>query len=600
MQCCCTPITVGEKKTRKRKLMSSDDETLIQSEEEDIGDFNYSTTSIKDVYYVIHRGSPPITPSSFATVSKKTRWPDDLWRSGTLVYDIQDPSKSLGPPTSQNDTILRFESRFESGNLSRAFHLSGDKYHLILEYDHNSIGSAQWFYFRISNTRKDAKYTFIISGFHKKKSLFCTGSKVFWYSEKQARRDNISWQRGGTNYQYGTTTRKRSKKKRASVQFNIKFPYSNDQVYLCYALPYTYSDLTRFTKQWQATAGAATMVVETLGQTLGGRDCPIYTITSPHSSIPMNSRPYIFVTARIHPGESNGSYLMHGFMDYLLGGSGASKYLLDHYIFKIIPMMNIDGVVEGFYRISLSGNDLNRIWTEPDPVLHPIIFKAKNLFTKLSKEREVAMYLDFHGHARLHGTFAFGCPNTDDPQLRDKEKNYPRILSFLSDAFAWQYCVFSYPSDRKSAARIVVRSELNVVQSFTIETSFGGLTSGPRAGVLYDEISWKELGQKCCEATFHYLCGNDSPITSYVAKELSFLAPSDPPKKSDNWAPKARLPPDDAPKQSISFALNGRKGQGMFRLGGPTSYLKVSPQNIETTQTTYKFPKWQQMKYTLN
>ena len=583
--------------------MSSDDETFAPSEdeEEEITDFHYSTTSVKDVYYVFHRGHPPTKPSQFATINKKPRWPDDLWRSGTLIYDCQDPSKCLGPPLSQNDTILRFESKFESGNLGRAYHLSGDRYHLVLEYDHNTIGSAQWFYFRMTNTRKDAKYFFIISGFHKKKSLFCTGSKIFWYSEKQARRDNISWSRGGSNYAYGLTVRDKAKKKRASVQFTIKFPYSNDTVYLCYALPYTFSDLMRNTKIWEQMAGPGTMTVETLTQTLGGRDCPIYTITSPRSPVPMSERKYILVTARIHPGESNGSYLMHGFMDYLLGGSGAARYLLDRYIFKIIPMMNIDGVVEGFYRISLSGNDLNRIWTEPDTTLHPVICKAKSLFEKLAKEGRVAMYLDFHGHARLHGTFAFGCPNQDDSALRDKEKNFPRILSFLSDAFAWQHCDFSFPKDRKSAARIVVRTEMNVVQSFTIETSFGGLTSGPRAGTLYDEISWKELGQKCCEATYHYLCGNDSPLTSYVERELKFLSPDDPPKAKSDWAPKAKLPPEDDKKASYAPPpVGGKRNQGMYKLGGPSSYLQVSPNSIGTKQVSYKFPQWNQMKYTLN
>ena len=36
--------------------------------------------------------------------------------------------------------------------------------------------------------------------------------------------------------------------------------------------------------------------------------------------------------------------------------------LRDHFVFKIVPMLNPDGVVNGNYRCSLSGQDLNRQW----------------------------------------------------------------------------------------------------------------------------------------------------------------------------------------------------------------------------------------------
>jgi len=35
-------------------------------------------------------------------------------------------------------------------------------------------------------------------------------------------------------------------------------------------------------------------------------------------------------------------------------------------IFKIVPMMNPDGVIHGNYRTSLGGYDLNRRWKKPN------------------------------------------------------------------------------------------------------------------------------------------------------------------------------------------------------------------------------------------
>ncbi|KAK8854047.1 hypothetical protein M9Y10_016597 [Tritrichomonas musculus] len=491
--------------------------------------------SIKDVLTIIHKGKPPKEPQPFAMGSnKKVRWPVDLWDSGTLIYSIENPNINLKPPVVRTDKTLRFNSRFESGNLSLAYQLSPDTYHLILEYDKNKSGSCQWFYFQMKNVRKDIKYTFYISGFHKGTTVDHGGLKVFWYSEKRAKERGISWSRGGYNYEYGITLRD-SSRKRASLQFKISFPYDNDTVYLCYALPYTYSDLQRNIIKWQKNHFSI-FSSTILCQTLGGRDCPLITITSPRN-IAENNNNYLFFTARVHPGESNGSYVLHGLIDFLLSDHPAAKYLVSKYIIKIVPMLNIDGVVEGFYRIGLSCVDLNRVWQDPNPTLHPVITATKNLIKQLSTNGKIAVYIDFHGHSRLNGCFAYGCPNNIAPHkdevflncsesLINTEKLLPRIISFLSDAFSWGSCQFSYPKERKAASRIVIRKEFGIVQSFTVESSFGGIISGPRAGVLYDEIIWKELGSKCGEGVYHLLTKNSSPLASYVEREIMLITPN--------------------------------------------------------------------------
>lgn len=42
-------------------------------------------------------------------------------------------------------------------------------------------------------------------------------------------------------------------------------------------------------------------------------------------------------------------------------------------------MINVDGVIIGNYRASMSGNDLNRRYMMPDPRLHPEVVAVKNL-----------------------------------------------------------------------------------------------------------------------------------------------------------------------------------------------------------------------------
>ena len=44
---------------------------------------------------------------------------------------------------------LRFESRFESGNLRRAFRTGEREYELLITPDVNTAGHHQWFYFQV-------------------------------------------------------------------------------------------------------------------------------------------------------------------------------------------------------------------------------------------------------------------------------------------------------------------------------------------------------------------------------------------------------------------------------------------------------------------
>ena len=51
---------------------------------------------------------------------------------------------------------------------------------------------------------------------------------------------------------------------------------------------------------------------------------------------------------------------MEGVIKYLVSNETTAIVLRDRYVFKIVPMLNPDGVIIGNYRCSLSGHDLNR------------------------------------------------------------------------------------------------------------------------------------------------------------------------------------------------------------------------------------------------
>jgi len=144
--------------------------------------------------------------------------------------------------------------------------------------------------------------------------------------------------------------------------------------------------------------------------TLAGNQCDLLLITN-FTSKPeaIAERPAVILTARVHPGESNSSYMIEGVINYLLSEDEGAQNLRERYVFKIVPMLNPDGVVVGNYRCSLSGSDLNRQWIAPTQRVYPEIHAVKLMIRKTLESREIAFYCDFHGHSRAKNAFMYGC-----------------------------------------------------------------------------------------------------------------------------------------------------------------------------------------------
>jgi len=138
-----------------------------------------------------------------------------------------------------------------------------------------------------------------------------------------------------------------------------------------------------------------------LCKTLAGEDCEVLTVTSKENIDNFSKRKAVVLTARVHPGETVGSWMMRGLLFFITDPNNEeAKKLRENFIFKIVPMLNPDGVINGNYRCSLAGCDLNRRWKTPSKVIHPTIYSVKMLVKNLHQERGVILFCDLHGHSR--------------------------------------------------------------------------------------------------------------------------------------------------------------------------------------------------------
>ena len=166
----------------------------------------------------------------------------------------------------------------------------------------------------------------------------------------------------------------------------------------------------------------------------------------------------VVISSRVHPGETNSSLMIKGMIDYLVGPSLGARMLRDTFVFKIIPMLNPDGVINGNTRCNLVGVDLNRVWIEPNKKLHPSIWHTKQLLIEFQKERELFLFCDLHGHSRKKNMFMYG--NCEKNDTRYREKVFPYLLEKAADIFNFNDCSFAIQKSKESTARVVGWKEL--------------------------------------------------------------------------------------------------------------------------------------------
>ena len=204
--------------------------------------------------------------------------------------------------------------------------------------------------------------------------------------------------------------------------------------------------------------------------------------------------------ARVHPGETCASLMVRGAIELLLSDTREAKLLRRHFVFRIIPMLNPDGVIYGNTRTSLIGADLNRRWTSPSSILHPTLYFTKRLVQVLSEEREVALVCDLHGHSVKKKVFMYGCKHSQF-ELADRKRNamvrlLPLLLSRNCDFFSYKNCHFRMEKSKEATSRVVFFKELEIERSYTLEASF----FGPLAdGVSHmQESHYETMGKELC------------------------------------------------------------------------------------------------------
>ena len=438
-------------------------------------------------------------------------------------------------PKNEKEAKIIFDSKFESGNLRMAIKLNSEienEYDLIIRKDYNYEKNYSWFFFSIESDREtDIKFN--ILNFIKKKIMFDEKEKirilVYNKNDKWTRNTyNIQYyqnnikifppgedkEKSGSNDEekninkiynddfkedeknndiYKMFDKDKDKGEKEDIPdteffFTLSFCYHvnknniNTPIYFVLCFPYTYSSLQEYLYKISLIKTNRNKIkFSTLNKTICGNPLDILYITNFNTtSTAIISRQSIIFTARVHPGETSGSYVIESVINNLLNNSEQSNNLLDKYIFKIIPMLNPDGVIHGHYRNNILGKDLNRMWQDPRENVTPTIFYLK----KLISINKPFFFCDFHGHSNMPNCALYCCsppkkkknkffnfPNANIKSYHFyEEKVFMRILEEETKYYQKSGEKYNIQKSKLKSARGVIYTEFNIYYSYALET----------------------------------------------------------------------------------------------------------------------------------
>ena len=91
----------------------------------------------------------------------------------------------------------------------------------------------------------------------------------------------------------------------------------------------------------------------------------------------------MFISSRVHPGETPASFVLDGIWKFLTDETNEQgRILRDKFVFKVVPMLNPDGVIHGNTRAELTGIDPNRVWKKPSKIVTPTVYNIKKQILK--------------------------------------------------------------------------------------------------------------------------------------------------------------------------------------------------------------------------
>jgi hypothetical protein len=181
---------------------------------------------------------------------------------------------------------------------------------------------------------------------------------------------------------------------------------------------YGYDSLRADIQRW----GASPFVrVDSIGASVLGR--AIYLLTVEDPSLPSLPRQRVWIHARTHPNEVQGTWVTNQLIAQLLGESPLAQRLRERCVFNIVPMINPDGVELRYSRENAHMIDIESNWAvvpgEPEVQLLRAQFTQMMALTN-----PIRIALNIHSALACKRYFVYHAPGGTSPLYASIEEDF--------------------------------------------------------------------------------------------------------------------------------------------------------------------------------
>ena len=245
-------------------------------------------------------------------------------------------------------------------------------------------GHWRWLYFKASGVQNQ-NVTFSVKGEFGGDGPCCDDTSI--ETDHELYDHEMVYSYDGENWQFfphanNTLSTANANPANDSYTFGLSAPFTQNEVYVAYAIPYTYNRSVAHTQQVLASPwaeptisgningviGQAPAGVDDIGRAQPARDLFAYRITNSATDSAVPKRKAMFVTGQ-HASETLGVYTFEGLVDWLISDDPRAAALRDQAEFFLYPTLNASGRAAGLSRSMLQwpDTDSNSYW-RPGPV----------------------------------------------------------------------------------------------------------------------------------------------------------------------------------------------------------------------------------------
>lgn len=178
------------------------------------------------------------------------------------------------------------------------------------------------------------------------------------------------------------------------------------------------------------------------------------------------------------------------------------------FVFKIVPMINPDGVARGHFRTDGYGRNLNRYYKDPTLAEQPSVFAIVQLINYFEQDKRIFFFCDYHAHGSCKDHFFYG--NSLGFVQQVEARTFAKILEMNNENFSYDSCDFSEKQmaakennplekvkrTKEHCSRIATYRYAHLIHSFTLELGYHEPKRRIKSqvGIPYTVDSFRKLG----------------------------------------------------------------------------------------------------------